>query len=65
MTVNPSYFKELLDWYTITGQETAAYVVYAGTTNQQRLHGTVIAWDRAQQLVSSEKVASSLNFKKA
>jgi predicted AAA+ superfamily ATPase len=52
MTVTSSFFKELIDWHTITNaQEQYSYLVYAGKENQERKHGHVIAWNNVKKIV--------------
>ncbi len=60
MTVNASFFKGLVDWNSISSQQQeAAYVVYAGNSNQQRTHGNVVAWNAVKDLVAEiEKLKS-------
>jgi len=45
MTINPRFFKELIDWQNITGQsEKDMYLVYAGDQDYLRAHGHIISW---------------------
>lgn len=45
LTINPRFFKELLDWKKITGQsEENSYLVYAGDQDYLRAEGHIISW---------------------
>jgi len=45
MTINPRFFKELIDWQKITGHsEKNMYLVYAGDQDYFRAHGQIISW---------------------
>ena len=53
MTVNADFFKGLLEWNTISGQSgEIAYIVYAGSTNQHRKNGEILAWNNIKHIVS-------------
>lgn len=45
-TVNDSFFKGLIDWHTITGQnQKKTYVVYGGDEFSSRPQGTLVPWN--------------------
>ncbi len=44
-TINDNFFKGLLDWKEITGQDCRSYVVYGGNDSMRRKNGSVFAWD--------------------
>jgi uncharacterized protein len=52
MTISSDFFKGLLSWNSITGQTNQqAYVIYAGSQELQRTHGTIIPWFDIKKLV--------------
>jgi hypothetical protein len=53
MTINESFFKELLDWKHISKQDNApAYIIYGGDTVQEREHGTIIPWNQIKKVIT-------------
>lgn len=52
-TINPSYFKELLTWQTISQQHNVpVYVLYAANQTSKRKHGDVYSWRSCAELCS-------------
>jgi len=53
MTITKNFFKELIDWHTISATpEPSSYLVYAGNEDQLRTHGTILAWNNIHKLIS-------------
>lgn len=51
MTPYPKIFNELQEWYKISESSTVnGYVVYGGTENQSRKHGTALSWKNLEDL---------------
>lgn len=52
MTIYDNFFKELVEWQTVTNQENLpAYIIYAGTENQHRKQATIISWNKVNDLI--------------
>ncbi len=53
MTAMSGVFRGLIDFNTITGQsDKSSFLVYAGSEDQMRTHGTVIAWNHVNKILS-------------
>jgi predicted AAA+ superfamily ATPase len=54
MTIMSGSFKGLTDWSSITGQpDQGSFLVYAGTENQVRTHGTVVPWNTIASIIKT------------
>lgn len=50
MTVQPKFYKELIDWNEITGQSTLGYIVYAGDQTFEGSHAQIVAWNNIDKI---------------
>lgn len=52
MTINNSFFKELIEWKNISKQkDSPAYIIYGGNSLQQNSNGTLIPWNQIKKIM--------------
>jgi predicted AAA+ superfamily ATPase len=51
MTMQSDFFKNILHWQEITGQNLSPYVIYAGAQKLLKSHGTAIPWNEIKEIM--------------